>query len=1187
MDLVVLDIVLRKASRESGSLSASFDAGLFEIRLQDGPWTPFSAAVDEAWAAELAACRAGDVEAARAVGARLATRLELAGWSMASQRLLRAVAARRDVRVRVRAPSADLLSLPWDWMPLTQGGEPLHAHGNIVVERGWTGSGEVPRSAVSQRARLRGTERVSVATAGRALDADTFVSDLLKEAHEGGIPFSPARDWLQTVTPGHIDRHLRAETHHAHPVSIFLLLAPSVADGTALHDGSGTLLDAAALEGLFSRHAGHLRLLLLLPTTETERRADTGALTLAVHRAGVQTVIGARAALHPDAARCFATAFTAWLRSSGISVQEAYRGALELLAERFPVDAASMMLCHHSGQEVQPLAIRPWPGLSPYRLHHAAFFAGRRREVGLVLDAISDLGTGRRRFLAVSAAAGSGLRSLLYGGVLPRLLSTGAQGLRLLPGETAPESSARRVVVAEGFASLFDEGLSKEARDAHTRHLWGLAHPQSNTLVLLVLPSSLLGRCGELAIDSVGTRLDTVTCDTAHHVLVPAPGHAALQEMVERPAASAGLVLEEGLSERIATALRGDRQPLPRLGAVLVGLWESREGDRLSHASYDRLGGVEGAFNRAAEAAWDTLDAGERELAKAVLLSLAGEQGADGRPRNQDPSTLADQAGVPVLAVDRILTHLHDHGLVQRSHGPLGPRARLVSQALVDGWPRLQGWLADARAAALVQVSRPANQRTHPVRGLMIAAALVMATVVVGLGSAWAGREQSRAVLRDAISGPIHDPTETAVQLRQIDTPDDVEEWVEAARSVLSEPLAEAVFGPWEQPVSRLQFDANGRVALAQTGEDLRLLDPASGEEERVPLEAPALAGALAPDGAVLAADRQGSLWRWDGAGASDEVYQGKKPVRIAAFSPSGDTALLVSSADWTLLDARGTVLSEGPLPLRSEVPRVAAVADGGRRHVVAGQAGSVLFWSSGTADPSRIRHPGVRRAQLNRSGTHLLTLGDGRLRITDVVRGTGVSRTPSSVRVDSASFDSNGTGLAVDYTDLDSGVHRTRHLKLDQRAAQVESGASDDPATNLVLDQSGERVFRGRTDGTIEVRSLEDGELLTALRGHLGRINHLVLSPDRRWLASTAADGQLRIWPTDAAAPALQSEPEDLRLALWDATGSCSGLEAVSDEAWCACERCNGREPASCVDVPGGLRGLLHSLTPDATCPG
>ena len=192
-------------------------------------------------------------------------------------------------------------------------------------------------------------------------------------------------------------------------------------------------------------------------------------------------------------------------------------------------------------------------------------------------------------------------------------------------------------------------------------------------------------------------------------------------------------------------------------------------------------------------------------------------------------------------------------------------------------------------------------------------------------------------------------------------------------------------------------------------------------------------------------------------AGASDGLPRPRSPCESPRSRPR-ETPPCWSSADWTLLDARGTVLSEGPLPA-VEVPRVAAVADGGRHHVVAGQAGSVLFWSSGTADPSRIRHPGVRRAQLNRSGTHLLHRpGDGRLRITDVVRGTGVSRTPSSVRVDSASFDSNGTGLAVDYTDLDSGVHRTRHLKLDQRAAQVESGASDDlrPTSCSISPESG-----------------------------------------------------------------------------------------------------------------------------------
>lgn len=1187
MDLVVLDIALRKAVRESGTTSASFDAGLLEVRLQDGPWTPFSAPLDAAWAEEWAACRQGDLEAALSLGGRLASRLELAGWSASAQRLLRAISSGNPVRVRVRAPTGDLLALPWDWMPVTPGGEPLHALGSVVLERGWAGAAAAPRSRVSQRASVRGTERMSVATAGRTLHADGFVSDLLREAHRGGVPFEPARDWLHAVNPARVDRHLKVETSHAHPVSLLHLMAPARDDGGALLAPDGAELTAARLRDLFASHAGNLRLLVLLPTTTARSRPDTTDLVFATHRAGLQAVVGARAALTPEAARRFATAFTAALFGEAASLQQAYRVAVERLAADHPVDAAAMVLCLHEAGEVRPLSQRPWPGLSPYALHQAAFFAGRDREIGLVMDAIERLDGGQRRLLALSAAAGSGLRSLIYGGVLPKLLAQGAQGLRLLPGETAPDSTAHRVVVAEGFGALFDERLTPAHRDAHLQHLWSLARPETNTLVLLLLPSSLLGRCGELAIDSVGTRLDTLTCDAAHHVLVPAPGPRALQQMVEQPAAVAGLTLEDGLSARIASDLRTDRQPLPRLGAALVGLWEAREGNQLTHAAYKRLGGVEGAIGRAADAAWSSIEPAEQDLAKAVILALADARGADGRPRNQDPSALAAHAQVSVVVVDRVLTHLHEHGLVDRTYGPMGPRAQLVSPALVEGWPRLQRWQAEARAAPPPVVAPPLARR-RPVRGILLAAALLLCTVVVGLGSAWAGREQTRAVLEDAVSGPILDPTEAAVQLRQINAPEDVEAWVRAARSVLSEPVAVAVFGPWEQPVARLRFGASGRVALVQTGEELRLLDPNTGTERRVPLDVPALAGALAPDGAVQAVDRNGGLWRWHGAESPRELYRTKRQPIIATFSASGDTALLVSAKDWTLLDARGTVLSEGPLPLRSEVPRVAAVADGGVRHVVAGQAGSVLLWSADQADPSRIRHPGVRQARTNATGTHLLTLGDGRLRITDLVRGTGVSRTPSSVRVDAAAFDPDGTWLAVDYTNLDSGTHNMRHLRLDQRAAQADAGSAEAPANSLVLDQSGERVFRGLSDGTIEVRQLSDGALLTRLRGHQGRVHQLALSPDRRWLASAAADGELRVWPAELepAAPEVE-EPEPLRLALWEATGACTGLEAVSNEAYCACERCNGREPAECADVPGGLRGLLEALTPDATCPG
>jgi hypothetical protein len=471
----------------------------------------------------------------------------------------------------------------------------------------------------------------------------------------------------------------------------------------------------------------------------------------------------------------------------------------------------------------------------------------------------------------------------------------------------------------------------------------------------------------------------------------------------------------------------------------------------------------------------------------------------------------------------------------------------------------------------------------------LVAAAALLATVVVGLGSAWAGRERAQDFLGHAVEDPLRDPTVAAIQLRQIRSPADPVAWSSAARLVLEQPLAAAVLGPYDAPVADVRFRADGRAALARAGDRLHLIDPATGTSRPVPIDAPVLAGTLSPDGpALLAIDRQGVLWRWDPSAAPEVLHRTDDPGPIvAAFSPSGDTALVASPARWTLLDPRGVKLATGPMPLDGEVPRVAVVADGGVRHVVAGQTGSVLFWSADQPEPSRVRHPGVRRLQLNAKATHLLSLGDGRLRITDLVRGAGVSRTPSTVRVDAAAFDAEGSWLAVDYTERAEDVHRARRLRVDQRSDQHESEPLDEPAVSLVVGPEAGLVHRGLANGDIESRDLRTGAVVRRLRGHQGRVHWMAASPDGRWLASAAGDGALRMWSLTDPPPgaSADADADGLRAALWTATAACAGLADASPEAWCACERCNGRAPAACADVPGGLQGLIARVTPDDVC--
>src|SRR5205823_6564635 len=85
---------------------------------------------------------------------------------------------------------------------------------------------------------------------------------------------------------------------------------------------------------------------------------------------------------------------------------------------------------------------------------------------------------------------------------------------------------------------------------------------------------------------------------------VAVPGPEVLAEIVRRPAGAAGLTFdrrgETRLDEALLAGAGGNSDALPLLGFTLQWLFEHRDGDRLTFAAYDQLGGLEGAIGRAA-----------------------------------------------------------------------------------------------------------------------------------------------------------------------------------------------------------------------------------------------------------------------------------------------------------------------------------------------------------------------------------------------------------------------------------------------------------------------------------------------------------------------------------------------------------------------------------------------------------
>ena len=74
---------------------------------------------------------------------------------------------------------------------------------------------------------------------------------------------------------------------------------------------------------------------------------------------------------------------------------------------------------------------------------------------------------------------------------------------------------------------------------------------------------------------------------------------------------------------------------------------------------------------------------------------------------------------------------------------------------------------------------------------------------------------------------------------------------------------------------------------------------------------------------------------------------------------------------------------------------------------------------------------------------------------------------------------------------------------------------ALDKRTTSVAFSPDGSRLLIGGT-GPIHRVAVADGKKQGELNGHKGVVACLRVSPDGKWLASTGADGHLRLWSTE-----------------------------------------------------------------------
>jgi WD40 repeat protein len=347
----------------------------------------------------------------------------------------------------------------------------------------------------------------------------------------------------------------------------------------------------------------------------------------------------------------------------------------------------------------------PFKGLASFEPVDADYFFGRERLVAELVARVVGAG-----FLGIVGPSGSGKSSVLRAGLLPALAggvlpgSGGWRRLLLRPGEQ-PLEELRRVLVSgardplaealdtlpangrlllavDQFEELFTACRSDAERTAFADTLArAAADPDGRALVVIALRADFYGRLAAYP------RLAELLA--GNHVLVGPMQASELRRVVELPAGRVGLRVEPELADSLVDDVKGEPGALPLLSTALLELWQKRQGSELTLDAYRDSGGVHGAVARLAEDTYARVPEESRQLVRAVMLRLVGEDQGDAPVRRRAPLAELDLERHEDVA--DVLATLADSRLVTVSEGSV----EVAHEALLREWPRLRDWIEE------------------------------------------------------------------------------------------------------------------------------------------------------------------------------------------------------------------------------------------------------------------------------------------------------------------------------------------------------------------------------------------------------------------------------------------------------------------------------------------------------------
>ena len=603
--------------------------------------------------------------------------------------------------------------------------------------------------------------------------------------------------------------------------------------------------------------------------------------------------------------------------------------------------------------------------------------------------------------------------------------------------------------------------------------------------------------------------------DGSSYDLAP-PDAAALAEIVRAPAAAAGLVYEsdtktgERLDERLlADAERADLLPL--LQFTPNQLFEARErrdhGGQLTFAAYRALGGLEGAVEKEAEAAFARLGATEQARLPRLLRELVAPAGdatmtAARAAFDIRPVPLADAAYDEASA--RLVQALIDARILLSSGEGGQATVRLAHARVLDSWQRASKIVADNADFYRIRAEVEEQRRRWDAAGRR-------RDLLIGRGRPLA---EAESIVRN-FSGEL--PTATREFVRRSGRRARLMQTLTAAAAVIFAAVAGVAVYEWRHTVS-LQREAVEKRDQLLVSQSRFLVDRANqGNQAGDAGTAMLLALQALPDtrsgvGRPMVHEAEAALFAAYQDLKERIVLKGHDGVLWSARLAPDGKRIVTASEDktarvWNAENGDQLAILRG----HTEGVRVASFSPDGRQVITGSTDKTARLWNAETGQQSAVlEHDGVvRSAAFSSDGRRVVTASDDKTaRIWDVQTGKQIAAlTGHTARVRDAAFSPNGRYVL---TSSDDKTARLWDSKTGEPVHILEGHTQS--VRGVAFSPDGERAVTTSLDHSARVWSVETGKQSVIL-GHGDVVTSAAFSPDGQRIVTASDDNTVPIW--------------------------------------------------------------------------